>query len=135
MKKILHLLFDADKFWSKMILTVIYLFVYDYLFHDFIFEQFEYMGIVYQPMSIETMTIWIILSITPVSFYNGVVNVSSYITFFLYLFVYIPFIHAIYVIPDLSFIQKGIVSLVVCALFILYMNIGGKIKLLKNKIE
>ena len=132
MKKILHLLFDADKFWSKMILTVIYLFVYDYLFHDFIFEQFEYMGIVYQPMSIETMTIWIMLSITPMSFYHGVVNVSSYITFFLYLFVYIPFIHAIYVIPDLSFIQKGIVSLVVCALFILYMNIGGKIKLLKN---
>jgi hypothetical protein len=132
MKKYIHIIFDADSFWSKMILTIIYLFVYDYLFHDFIFEQFGYFGVEYQPMSILTMITWVTISIIPVSFYHGVVNISSYITFFLYLFVYIPFIHAIFVIPDISFLQKDIVSIVVCALFILYMNIGKHIKLLKD---
>lgn len=115
-----------------MILSIIYLFVYDYLFHDFIFEQFGYFGVEYQPMSILTMITWVTISIIPVSFYHGVVNVSSYITFFLYLFVYIPFIHAIYITTDISFLQKDIVSIVVCALFILYMNIGKHIKLLKD---
>lgn len=115
-----------------MILSIIYLFVYDYLFHDFIFEQFGYFGVEYQPMSILTMITWVTISIIPVSFYHGVVNVSSYITFFLYLFVYIPFIHAIYITTDISFLQKDFVSIVVCALFILYMNIGKHIKLLKD---
>lgn len=132
MKKYIYILFDADSFWSKMILTIIYLFVYDYLFHNFIFEQFGYLGIVYQPMSIPTMIAWLAFSIIPMSFYHGVVNISSYITFFLYLFVYIPFVHAIFVIPDISLLQKGIVSIVVCALFILYMNIGRRIKVLKD---
>lgn len=132
MKRFIHILFDADSFWSKMILSIIYLFVYDYLFHDFIFEQFGYFGVEYQPMSILTMITWVTISIIPVSFYHGVVNVSSYITFFLYLFVYIPFIHAIYITTDISFLQKDIVSIVVCALFILYMNIGKHIKLLKD---
>ncbi len=115
-----------------MILSIIYLFVYDYLFHDFIFEQFGYFGVEYQPMSILTMITWVTISIIPMSFYHGVVNVSSYITFFLYLFVYIPFIHAIYITTDISFLQKDIVSIVVCTLFILYMNIGKHIKLLKD---
>ena len=132
MKRFIHILFDADSFWSKMILSIIYLFVYDYLFHDFIFEQFGYFGVEYQPMSILTMITWVTISIIPVSFYHGVVNVSSYITFFLYLFVYIPFIHAIYITTDISFLQKDFVSIVVCALFILYMNIGKHIKLLKD---
>lgn len=132
MKRFIHILFDADSFWSKMILSIIYLFVYDYLFHDFIFEQFGYFGVEYQPMSILTMITWVTISIIPVSFYHGVVNVSSYITFFLYLFVYIPFIHAIYITTDISFLQKDIMSIVVCALFILYMNIGKHIKLLKD---
>lgn len=132
MKRFIHILFDADSFWSKMILSIIYLFVYDYLFHDFIFEQFGYFGVEYQPMSILTMITWVTISIIPMSFYHGVVNVSSYITFFLYLFVYIPFIHAIYITTDISFLQKDIVSIVVCTLFILYMNIGKHIKLLKD---
>lgn len=132
MKKYIHIIFDADSFWSKMILTIIYLFVYDYLFHDFIFEQFGYLGIVYQPMSMLVIIAWLALSIIPMAFYYGVVNISSYITFFLYLFVYIPFIHALYVITDISLLQKGIVSIVVCAFFILYMNIGKSIKILKD---
>jgi hypothetical protein len=132
MKKYIYIIFDADSFWSKMILTIIYLFVYDYLFHDFIFEQFGYLGIVYQPMSMLVIIAWLALSIIPMAFYYGVVNISSYITFFLYLFVYIPFIHALYVITDISLLQKGIVSIVVCAFFILYMNIGKSIKILKD---
>ena len=121
MKKILHFLFSSDSLLGKVLICLIYIFVYDYLFYAFIFLSFNYLGgIDYTPMDTIHRLLWIIYSILPVLFYNGIKKISSFFTLFLYLFVYIPVIHALTVIWNCSIVESLSVSSVLCILFCLY---------------
>ena len=121
MKKVLHFIFSSDSLWSKFLICFIYIFVYDYLFYNFIFLSFNYLGgIDYIPMDIIHRLLWIVYSIFPVLFYNGIKKISSFFTLFLYLFVYIPVIHALTVIWNCPVEELLSTSSVLCVLFCLY---------------
>lgn len=126
-------LFDSDCEIGKIICIIIYLFIYDYLFYTFVYGLFAYLGeIEYMPMDIATKSTWLFLSIIPFAFYKHISNVSSFITLFLYIFAYIPFIHAIFVLWKLPIQDKLLYTIVTCVFFSIYISMGKGRKLLKD---
>ncbi len=75
--------------------------------------------------------LWIIYSILPILFYKGVNNISSFFTLFLYLFVYIPVIHALTVIWNYPIAESLSTCSVLCVLFCLYFLLDRR-KLINN---
>lgn len=132
MKRILHFLFSSDSLWGKILIALIYIIVYDYLFDAFVYKSFAYLGgIDYIQMDISHKTLWIIFSILPICFYSGVKKISSFFTLFLYLFVYIPVIHAMTVIWNIPIVKVFSVNCILCVLFCLYFSLGKR-KLIKD---
>ena len=90
MKNILHILLDANSLTSKFLCVIIYIFIYDYIYEEYIYEIFGYMGSVdYIPMSLPERFSWILLSLLPIMFYHRIEEISTFLSLFIYIFVYI----------------------------------------------
>ena len=124
MKKILNIIFDSHNIVGKLLCSLIYCLIYDFVFKDFIYESFDYMGIDYIEMNPFQYILWLILSIVPFLFYKGIEEISSFFIFFLYLFVYIPFIHTLFVIYGLDTFTACCYALVMFVFFIIYFKTG-----------
>ena len=134
MKKIIGFIFNADNVFSRIICSLVYIVVYDLAFNGFVFKLFHYMGIDYIPMPATTYMIWAVISIFPILFYKGIKVLSSFFTIFLYIMVYIPFVHAIFTMWGIDTFTKFTYSLLMAFLFSLYFCIGTSNTIFKNII-
>ena len=134
MKKVIGFIFNADNVFSRIICSLVYIVVYDLAFNGFVFKLFHYMGIDYIPMPATTYMVWAVISVFPILFYKGVKVLSSFFTIFLYIMVYIPFIHAIFTMWGIDTFTKYTHSLLMAFLFSLYFSIGTKNTIFKNII-
>lgn len=133
MRKTFSFLLSADSFLGKIIIALVYIYVYDYLFDAFIFQSFSYLGgIDYIPMNAMHRTLWIVFSLLPMCFYHGIKKISSFFSLFLYIFVYIPIVHAMSVIWNVPNIDVFSVNGILCLLFCIYFAIDKKVKIIKN---
>ena len=134
MKKVIGFIFNADNVFSRIICSLVYIVVYDLAFNGFVFKLFHYMGIDYIPMPATTYIVWAVISVFPILFYKGVKVLSSFFTIFLYIMVYIPFIHAIFTMWGIDTFTRYTYSLLMAFLFSLYFSIGTKNTIFKNII-
>lgn len=124
MKKALDILLNADSIIGKLICGLLYIFVYDYVYDVFVVGLFHYIGdLDYIPMSPIGYAAWITLSLTPLLVYKGLDSIVSFLCFFMYLFIYIPFIHAMMVMWNVDEFERIIYVTVMCALFSFFLGI------------
>lgn len=134
MKKLLAYIFDAGSMTSRMVCALTYILVYDYAFKDFVYKLFSYMDIDYIDMSVGRFMAWVVLSMVPMLFYRGIRNVSAFFTIFLYVLVYIPFVHALFTMWNLDGFSMASYGIVLCVLFVLYFSIGEENTILKDLV-
>lgn len=116
-----------------MLIACMYSLVYDYMYKNFVFELFYYIGrLDYEPMSLEKNIIWLFLSSIPFAEYKGINKISSFFSLFLYLFVYIPFIHSMMVLYTDDIWQIYSYCLVMFIFAILYFKVGNAWTPIKN---
>lgn len=133
MKKALSYILSADCLSGKLMLACIYALAYDFMYENFIYKLFSYIGNVdYVEMSMENRILWILLSILPFAAYKGLTKLSSFFVLFIYLFVYMPFVHAIFVAYNISQLQTYSYCLVMMTIMISLFKIGGDWAILRD---
>lgn len=134
MRKLLGYILNADSMVSRLVCAVVYILVYDYTFKEFVYRLFSYMDIDYVDMSVGRFLSWLLLSTVPILFYQGIRHVASFFTIFLYVFVYIPFVHALFTMWNLDMFSIVSYGVVLCVLFVLYFGIGEQNTILKGMV-
>ena len=136
MRKAIGYIMNANSLLGRMLCITAYILTYDFMFEHFVFKLFYYMGLDYIEMGPLPKTLWITFSILPFTLYKGIKSMSSYFCIFLYLLVYIPFIHVLFIVyfgmeswrnlfkplelrPALSFRWIEIITLIITAIFVL----------------
>lgn len=133
MKKAISYILSADCLMGKLMLACIYALAYDFMYENFVYKLFSYIGnIDYVEMGMENRVLWILLSILPFAAYKGLTKLSSFFSLFLYLFVYLPFIHAIFVAYNISQLQIYSYSLAMMVIMISLFKLGGEWTLLRD---
>lgn len=133
MKKALSYILSANCLPGKLMLACIYALAYDFMYENFIYKLFSYIGNVdYVEMSMENRILWILLSILPFAAYKGLTKLSSFFVLFIYLFVYMPFVHAIFVAYNISQLQTYSYCLVMMTIMISLFKIGGDWAILRD---
>lgn len=133
MKKILSYILYADSLVGKLVLAWIYVLAYDFMYENFVFKLFHYMGNVdYEEMTLESRILWVIMSVLPFAEYKGLNKMSSFFSLFLYLFVYIPFVHAVFVSYNIGIWTTYSYSLALLVIMVLYFKIGNDWRVIKN---
>lgn len=133
MKKALSYILSADCLMGKLMLACIYALAYDFMYENFVYKLFSYIGNMdYVEMGMENRVLWILLSILPFAAYKGLTKLSSFFSLFLYLFVYLPFIHAIFVAYNISQLQIYSYSLAMMVIMISLFKLGGEWTLLRD---
>lgn len=133
MKKALSYILSANCLPGKLMLACIYALAYDFMYENFIYKLFSYIGNVdYVEMSMENRILWILLSILPFAAYKGLTKLSSFFVLFIYLFVYMPFVHAIFVAYNISQLQTYSYCLVMMTIMISLFKIGGDLAILRD---
>lgn len=133
MKKALTFLVDADSLPGKLICCLLYIVFYDYMYKNFVYELFSYLeGLDYIEMTPAKFVSWIVLSVLPMLTYHKINNVSTFICLFLYLFVYIPFIHGLFTVYGISNIALYSYTGILCLFFLAYFSIGKYGLVIKN---
>lgn len=133
MKKALSYILSADCLLGKLMLACIYALAYDFMYENFVYKLFSYIGNMdYVEMGMENRVLWILLSVLPFAAYKGLTKLSSFFSLFLYLFVYMPFIHAIFVVYNISQLQIYSYSLAMMVIMILLFKSGGEWTLLRD---
>lgn len=133
MKKAISYILSADCLMGKLMLACIYALAYDFMYENFVYKLFSYIGnIDYVEIGIENRVLWILLSVLPFAAYRGLTKLSSFFSLFLYLFVYLPFIHAIFVAYNISQLQIYSYSLAMMVIMISLFKLGGEWTLLRD---
>ena len=133
MKKALSYILSADCLMGKLMLACIYALAYDFMYENFVYKLFSYIGNMdYVEMGMENRVLWILLSVLPFAAYKGLTKLSSFFSLFLYLFVYLPFIHAIFVAYNISQLQIYSYSLAMMVIMISLFKFGGEWTLLRD---
>lgn len=133
MKKALSYILSANCLPGKLMLACIYALAYDFMYENFIYKLFSYIGNVdYVEMSMENRILWILLSILPFAAYKDLTKLSSFFVLFIYLFVYMPFVHAIFVAYNISQLQTYSYCLVMMTIMISLFKIGGDWAILRD---
>jgi len=124
MKTVLHILLDADSLTSRILCALIYSLLYDYIYEEYIFGVFGYVDeIDYVRMNIIQYLSWITFSILPFIFYHRINEISSFLCLFVYILVYIPFIHALFITGAISVVEAYSYSSILCLFLVLYFQI------------
>lgn len=127
MKKIFDIFLGVNSLIGRLTCVVIYVFVYNFMYKNFVFQLFYYMGnLEYVEMNWVKMILWTIISILPVIWYRGLTNVSSFFNFFIYIFIYIPFVHAIFVSSNISWFTIISYTACLCLWMILFLHTGQR---------
>lgn len=117
----------------NLIFSVCYILFYDYIYHNYIAQYFAYVGIVYR--NPDMMSI-IMFGAFPIVFYKGLQSIASAFSFFIYMFVYIPFIETLFVggyDPGLAYPYIGVFFVSMCVFFMTDEIYCGKELFLKKR--
>lgn len=132
MKKLLGLIFDSESLVGRLLLVVIYCIVYDFMYNDFVYFFFYYLNLDESLMDVGTRFAWLMFSVIPIVFFHKIESISSFLTIFLYLLVYIPFIHALFISSEISFVTTYVASIILCLLFVMYFSLSSRKPILKD---
>lgn len=87
-----------NKNFLTFVLMIMYAYVFDYIIKTFMFGLFSYMmTYTYRDMSIERTLLYLFLASFPILLYKGYNYLASIISFFVYILIYVPFIHILFV--------------------------------------
>lgn len=135
MSKLSSFLLDADSLAGRIICVIIYALFYDFMYENVVYGLFSYMGgLDYVEMSPFKFCLWLIFSVTPMVAYHKIDNAATFMCLFMYLFIYVPFIHGLFTIYGINNITLYSYCAVLCLFFLIYFGIG-KFQLLKKNIE
>lgn len=124
MKRIFSYLLNVDSVWSRLLCMLLYVQVYAFVFENFVFFFFEYMGVKFQPLDSWVLyALWMLVSVLPVTLYRGLDSVSSYFSLFIYLFGFIPIEHALFVTPIIEPRVACLYSVVLCCVMCLFLSV------------
>lgn len=106
----------------NFIVAAIYSLIYNYVYGNYIYNVWVSMceG-AYNIMQIPKLITYVLVAACPFVFYKGLKHVSSGFSLFVYAFVYIPFIDAIFVNnypPDVSVLYSLLFFLIMCSFFL-----------------
>ena len=133
MKKVLWYIFDADSIAGRILCSLLYTLFYDFMYRNIVYELFSYMeGLDYMDMSPFKYFSWIVLSVLPMTAYQRISNTSSFLCLFLYLFVYIPFVHGLFTVYGIDDKMLYSYTGVLCVVFIIYFCFGRYFILFKD---
>ena len=112
----------------------VYALLFIYAYQNFLNEYFDYLGYLMNNKVNSNIIISLILSVYPVYFHNGFKNISSVITTFVYIVLYVPVILVFYFNgveenQSLTFIQ----IIFSCSMTLLFLSENYKFKILKFK--
>ena len=113
-----------------IIIAFFYVVEYHYVYKEFVYAFYSYGNIHYSEISNIQYLELLLQAIVPVVFYRGSSNLASLFSFFTYLFIYIPFVNALYVVglPSYVSFSYGMVFFMsMCFIFLsdrLYLGIG-----------
>ena len=125
MKTVIHILFDADSWVGRISCAILYALFYDFMYKNVVYYFFSYMtGLDYEEMSIPSFILWLIISILPMAFHHRIEKVTTFICLFMYLFIYIPFVHGLFTSYGISNTMLYSYCGVLCMLFVVYFCIG-----------
>lgn len=92
---------------------------YHYAYKNFVIKVYGYMDLTFQDISLLGIVSLCIIAVLPITLYRGFRNISSALSIFTYIFIYIPFVETIYtaVLPLEIRLSYGILFLCLMALF------------------
>lgn len=105
-------------------LAVLYALFYHFIYENFAYYWFSYANLSLYNSSSFSWFAYVIRAAFPVIFFKGFKNLSSGISFFVYLLVYVPFTNTLYImgLPNSLLVSYGAVFLVSMCLFFLSDN-------------
>lgn len=95
----------SNKF-INVILCIIYAYVYDYIYKIYMYGLFDYAEVQYVEMSNIMFLAFISISVFPIVFYKGFINLATAYSFLVYILVYVPCIHSTFVTGEISDFNK-----------------------------
>lgn len=119
MKPIIHLQQPKRNYkLLTMIAAFLYIVEYHFIYEQFIAVYYSYAKINYSPISSNGYLALILQAFLPIIFFKGIKNISSFYSFFIYIFVYIPFVDALHTcgIPESISFSYGIVFFICMSL-------------------
>lgn len=87
---------------SSLFMALLYAMAYDYVYRNYMFPVFGYMGVDYEAMTVWSNVTYTLLVALPVLFYKGFKNIATLFSFVTYMFIYIPFIHGCFTVSGIS---------------------------------
>lgn len=133
MNKVTSFLLDADSLAGRIVCAIIYILFYDYMYENFVYGLFAYMGgLDYIEMTPVKFILWLVISVVPITIYHKIDNAATFLCLFMYMFIYVPFIHGLFTVYGIN--DKTLYSYcsVLCLFFILYFSIGKYQHIVKN---
>lgn len=89
------------------------------------FPTWGYMGVEYEEMSFWGYGMWLCCSVLPIIFYKGCTSISAFLSFFIYIFIYIPCLHSLFVsfkIDDTTVLNYSLALVFAMSLFFAVKN-------------
>lgn len=101
------------------------------------FPIFGYMNVEYNEMSFGIYCVWLCVSCIPIVRYGNCNSISSFFCFFIYLFIYVPCVHALFVSNGLSSNTICMYSIAYLIIMLLLFNVQNKtsrIKFIRERV-
>ena len=99
-------IFDSKILLSRLLTALTYILLYFYVYKNYLVPTFGYMGYEYARVSNSYYLFVISLSLLPIVFFNGINNLSSFISILIYLLTYVPMVITIIFFEDIPFDLK-----------------------------
>lgn len=120
MVSIKSLVLSSSSVIGRILLALTYAILYEYIYLNFTFRTFEYMGVEHTPFNTDVYIIYILFAVFPIIWFKGVRTISSCLSIMGYIFMYIPIIESVFATYYLSFttrIEYAVVLVVCMSLF------------------
>lgn len=107
----------------NLCVAILYTLEYRYAYLHYVIARFEYSNLTYSPLS-GSLPVLLFQSVLPFIFYRGFKNIASGLSFFIYLFVYVPFVVTLHVadFPIWFRVSAGLVFFVIMCLYFITDN-------------
>lgn len=119
----------------NIIATVLYVLEYKYVYENFVIGQYAYSNLTYNPVG--NTFLLVLVCTLPILLYKGLNNISTSLSFFIYLFVYIPLVVTCFLADFPVETRVSIVLVFLVVMFFVFLtdkySIGRHLFSLNNK--
>lgn len=95
-------LFSSSSIINRIVWALVYALLYEYIYYNFTFKTFEYMGVEHINLNINTYYLYLLFAVFPIIWFKGIITISSCLSIMGYIFMYIPIIESVFVTNNLS---------------------------------